>query len=98
MEDSFVGGCSGTRFGCCPNSNRSKIDKYGSNCHSNRHHRHHRPYIYNPINIPYYREVIKQPVVIRKEEKVYSNESLYIFIILSMIVLFIIFFIIRFLK
>jgi len=27
-----IGGCSGTRYGCCPNSIEAKIDTIGSNC------------------------------------------------------------------
>jgi hypothetical protein len=27
-----IGGCSGTRYGCCPNNQTPKIDMQGSNC------------------------------------------------------------------
>ena len=27
-----IGGCAGTRFGCCPNSNRAKANRRGTNC------------------------------------------------------------------
>lgn len=27
-----IGGCSGTRFGCCPNNQTPKINQQGSNC------------------------------------------------------------------
>jgi len=27
-----IGGCAGTRYGCCPNKQISKIDEKGSNC------------------------------------------------------------------
>jgi hypothetical protein len=27
-----VGGCAGTRYGCCPNNQTPKIDEKGSNC------------------------------------------------------------------
>ena len=27
-----IGGCAGTRYGCCPNNQTSKIDEQGSNC------------------------------------------------------------------
>jgi len=27
-----MGGCAGTRYGCCPNNQTSKIDQQGSNC------------------------------------------------------------------
>ena len=27
-----IGGCSGTRYGCCPNNSTPKIDDKGSNC------------------------------------------------------------------
>jgi len=27
-----IGGCAGTRYGCCPNNQRPKIDEQGSNC------------------------------------------------------------------
>jgi hypothetical protein len=27
-----IGGCSGTRYGCCPNNITAKIDTQGSNC------------------------------------------------------------------
>ena len=36
-----VGGCSGTRYGCCPNSTDSCIDKICSNCYTPSHHRRH---------------------------------------------------------
>ena len=27
-----IGGCAGTRYGCCPNNNTPKINQEGSNC------------------------------------------------------------------
>ena len=27
-----IGGCAGTRYGCCPNNSNAKIDTQGSNC------------------------------------------------------------------
>ena len=27
-----IGGCSGTRYGCCPHSRKAKVDERGSNC------------------------------------------------------------------
>lgn len=27
-----IGGCAGTRYGCCPNNKTPKIDELGSNC------------------------------------------------------------------
>ena len=27
-----IGGCAGTRYGCCPNNNTPKINNQGSNC------------------------------------------------------------------
>jgi len=27
-----IGGCAGTRYGCCPNNNTPKINEQGSNC------------------------------------------------------------------
>ena len=27
-----IGGCAGTRYGCCPNNQTAKIDAQGSNC------------------------------------------------------------------
>ena len=27
-----IGGCAGTRYGCCPNSDMPKVDDKGSNC------------------------------------------------------------------
>lgn len=27
-----IGGCAGTRYGCCPNNQTPKIDEQGSNC------------------------------------------------------------------
>jgi len=27
-----IGGCAGTRYGCCPNNNTAKINEQGSNC------------------------------------------------------------------
>ena len=35
-----IGGCAGTRYGCCPDSRKACRDKKCSNC--GRHHRHHR--------------------------------------------------------
>ena len=29
----MVGGCSGTRYGCCPNSSEAKVNTLGSNCY-----------------------------------------------------------------
>ena len=31
-----IGGCAGTRYGCCPHSRKARADKKGSNCH---HHK-----------------------------------------------------------
>ena len=50
-----VGGCAGTRYGCCPDGTTAKSNYYGTNCynpdpwpypyhphrHHHRHHRHH---------------------------------------------------------
>ena len=33
----LIGGCSGTRYGCCPDGYIAKNDYRGSNCHT-RHH------------------------------------------------------------
>jgi len=30
-----IGGCAGTRYGCCPNTKISKHDELGSNCYKN---------------------------------------------------------------
>jgi hypothetical protein len=30
-----IGGCNGTRFGCCPDNNTPKRDPSGSNCRIN---------------------------------------------------------------
>jgi hypothetical protein len=27
-----IGGCAGTRYGCCPNGTTSRVDSAGSNC------------------------------------------------------------------
>ena len=35
----LIGGCKGTRYGCCPHSHKARVDKKGSNCH---HHHHHK--------------------------------------------------------
>jgi hypothetical protein len=32
MPPKPIGGCAGTRYGCCPNNQTSKIDQQGSNC------------------------------------------------------------------
>jgi hypothetical protein len=29
-----IGGCAGTRYGCCPNSNVPKINFWGTNCYA----------------------------------------------------------------
>lgn len=31
-ENKLIGGCAGTRYGCCPNNITSKQNAYGSNC------------------------------------------------------------------
>ena len=31
-QPDHVGGCAGTRYGCCPNNVTAKIDEIGSNC------------------------------------------------------------------
>tara|TARA_B100002019_G_C21136198_1_gene530830 strand:+ start:67 stop:306 length:240 start_codon:yes stop_codon:yes gene_type:complete len=38
-----IGGCAGTRYGCCPDSRKACRDKKCSNCghHHRHHHRHH---------------------------------------------------------
>ena len=41
IDNNNIGGCSGTRYGCCPNSKESCIDKICSNCHTPSHHHHH---------------------------------------------------------
>jgi len=28
----IIGGCSGTRYGCCPNGHTARVDRRGSNC------------------------------------------------------------------
>jgi len=36
-----IGGCKGTRYGCCPHSRKAKVDERGSNCRfSPGPHRH----------------------------------------------------------
>ena len=35
-----IGGCAGTRYGCCPNSRQACVDKRCSNCHHRPHHHH----------------------------------------------------------
>ena len=32
MPPKPIGGCAGTRYGCCPNNQTPKIDQQGSNC------------------------------------------------------------------
>lgn len=32
MPPKPIGGCAGTRYGCCPNNQTPKIDEQGSNC------------------------------------------------------------------
>ena len=36
-----IGGCAGTRYGCCPNSSQACVNKRCSNCHHRPHHHHH---------------------------------------------------------
>jgi hypothetical protein len=31
----LIGGCKGTRYGCCPNSNIAKLNRIGTNCRYN---------------------------------------------------------------
>jgi len=42
-----IGGCSGTRYGCCPDNVNAKHDTVGSNCY------YHPPTPYPPQPIPY---------------------------------------------
>jgi hypothetical protein len=28
----LIGGCAGTRYGCCPNGRTARVDQNGSNC------------------------------------------------------------------
>ena len=37
-----IGGCAGTRYGCCPDSRKACRDRKCSNCgRDHRHHHHH---------------------------------------------------------
>mgnify|MGYP001291515026 FL=1 len=38
-----IGGCKGTRYGCCPHSRKARADKKGSNCH----HHHESPHTHH---------------------------------------------------
>lgn len=80
-----IGGCSGTRYGCCPNSKVSKTDKHGTNCHSHNHHRRpdsriqyigYHPRQFYPFNRePIVRqEIIRQPII-HQEIIRQSNDS-----------------------
>lgn len=37
-----IGGCKGTRYGCCPHTHKARVDRRGSNCPQHRHERHHK--------------------------------------------------------
>jgi hypothetical protein len=34
-QQPIIGGCAGTRYGCCPGCNIAKVDQMGSNCPKN---------------------------------------------------------------
>jgi hypothetical protein len=36
-----IGGCKGTRYGCCSDGMTPKLDPFGSNCVDGHHHHHH---------------------------------------------------------
>jgi hypothetical protein len=67
-----IGGCSGTRYGCCPNSNVSKVNHNGTNCHNHNRRPDSRiqyigyhPRQFYPVNRePIIRqEIIRQPII-----------------------------------
>jgi hypothetical protein len=35
-ENKHIGGCAGTRYGCCPHNITSKQNAYGTNCHTTK--------------------------------------------------------------
>jgi len=102
-----VGGCSGTRYGCCPNSDVSKVDRHGSNCPN--HHRdsriHHIGYHhrrdYHPIDfVPIVRRpIVRQPIIVNEVERQTASPPLefnYINLIITLIIIiFFIFMVVR---
>ena len=103
-----VGGCSGTRYGCCPNSDVSKVDRHGSNCpHHHRDSRiHHIGYhprrYYHPVDfVPIVRRpIVRQHIIVKEDDISTKSEPLefnYINLIIALIIImFIIFMAVRF--
>ena len=98
-----LGGCSGTRHGCCPNSDIPKVNRHGSNCPN--HHRdsriHHIGYHhrrdYHPIDFvpivrrPIVREpIIRQPIIVNEVGRPTASSPLefnYINLIITLILI-----------
>ena len=40
-QHDYIGGCAGTRYGCCPNSRKACVNRRCTNCHLTPHHHHH---------------------------------------------------------
>ena len=107
-RDHKLGGCSGTRYGCCPNSDVPKVNRHGSNCpnhnrdsrihHIGYHHRRD----YHPIDfVPIVRRhIVRQPIIVKEPSTSTVSTPLefnYINLIIAFIlIIFLIFMIVRF--
>lgn len=106
-----LGGCSGTRYGCCPDLQTAKANRRGTNCseyrersrvqHIGYHPRHrHNQYYHNIYPVRFINT--ETPIIHRKiiHEKVNTPENnyfhIYNIIIALIIVLFLVLMIIRF--
>jgi hypothetical protein len=91
-----IGGCSGTRYGCCPNSNVSKVNHNGTNCHNhNRRPDSRIQYIgYHPRQ---FYPIIRQPTGSNQSD---NSELFHIFnlILVLIVLMFSILMAVRFLK
>ena len=101
-----IGGCSGTRYGCCPNSNVSKVNHNGTNCHNHNRRPDSRiqyigyhPRQFYPVNRePIIRqEIIRQPTGSNQSD---NSELFHIFnlILVLIVLMFSILMAVRFLK
>jgi len=108
-----IGGCSGTRYGCCPNSDVSKVNRHGTNCHNHNrrpdsriqyigyHPRHLYPFNREPV---IHQEIIRQPIIhheiIRQSNDSNELDIFHIFnlILVFIILIFLILMTVRFLK
>ena len=87
-----IGGCSGTRYGCCPNSGVTKTDPNGRNCYHHRRPSSRIQYIgYHPRDVyPVYRQPITRQEIIRLPNDSTDSTNSDIFHIFNLILVFLI--------